>query len=469
MLNYFPKYFSNKAILVYFTVLLLVFIVFNKYFIPAAWLLFGIIEVIGFFYFSNKLSISWKSVKPHIFIKRIFYLSFIVKILWVFISYFLFINWNGNPFEWHAGDSIGYHELAIWLSATINENTVSHFYKNADLNFSDTGYPTYLGWLYFLTGNSILIPRILKALYAALSAVMIYKLGARTFDEQTGRISGIFVALVPNLTYYCGVNLKEIEMVFLTIAFINYTDLFIRSNKFSLKIIWLPIVTALLLFTFRTVLGVIAILSVAFSLVLLKTRILMFSKRILFGLVFLFVIAFFWGTVYFNEIQQVWNDRATSQAVSMKWRAEREGGNKFAKSVTSTVFAPMIFIIPFPTIVNIQKQEVQMFNNGSNFTKNIIAFFVFYALIILIKEKKWREQILLLSFTFGYLIVLALSSFAQSERFHLPSLSLLLVFSAYGITKITNKQKKYFIIYLVFVFFAITFWSWYKLAGRGLA
>jgi hypothetical protein len=85
-----------------------------------------------------------------------------------------------------------------------------------------------------------------------------------------------------------------------------------------------------------------------------------------------------------------------------------------------------------------------------------------------VKNNKWRDYILIGSLTIGYLIVIAMSAFAQSERFHQPAMPFLLMFAAFGISKITNKSKTYFIWYMVFIFAAIVAWSWFKLAGRGL-
>ena len=64
--------------------------------------------------------------------------------------------------------------------------------------------------------------------------------------------------LMPNLIYYCGLHLKEIEMTFLIILFLERTDYVIRLQKYNLINILLPILTAGLLFFFRTVIGVTA-------------------------------------------------------------------------------------------------------------------------------------------------------------------------------------------------------------------
>jgi len=126
-------------------------------------------------------------------------------------------------------------------------------------------------------------------------------------------------------------------------------------------------------------------------------------------------------------------------------------------------------VIPFPTIVETPNQENQKLINGGNFVKNIMAFFTIFALFWVVKNKKWRDYLLIGSFTIGYLIVVSLSAFGQSERFHLPAVPFELILAAFGISLITNKDKKYFTWWIMFILVAIVAWSWIKLAGRGMA
>jgi hypothetical protein len=63
---------------------------------------------------------------------------------------------------------------------------------------------------------------------------------------------------------------------------------------------------------------------------------------------------------------------------------------------------------------------------------------------------------------------LAQSSFALSERFHLPALPFLIILAAYGITNINYKNHKYYIPYLLLIGIIIIAWNAFKLAGRGI-
>jgi len=302
-----------------------------------------------------------------------------------------------------------------------------------------------------------------------LVCVLIYRLGARNFGEAVGRMASIFCMLMPNLIYYSGLHLKEVEMVFLTVWFVERADFLIRNKKYSFLTILPTLLIASSLFFFRTVLGITALFALFTTLMFSSKRILSWSKRVVMTIWVIVTVVYFIGGRIANEVEGIWQARVSNQASSLEWRAKREGGNTLATKASSAVFAPLILVIPFPTIVNTPGQENQQLLNGGNYVKNIMAFFVMFALFWIIKENKWRDYLLIGSFTLGYLIVIALSAFAQSERFHQPALPFLLLFAAFGISKMSNNEKKYFKWYMAFIFVAIVGWSWFKLAGRGLA
>jgi hypothetical protein len=132
----------------------------------------------------------------------------------------------------------------------------------------------------------------------------------------------------------------------------------------------------------------------------------------------------------------------------------------------------MIFTLPFPTFVSpFDGQNVQKLLNGGNFVKNIMSFFVIFALGMLLLTGKWREHLLPLSFMLGYIVVLVMSAFAHSERFHQPIMMFEFMFAAYGMSMVTTKKKyrKWFLCWCIIMFVACITWNWFKMAGRGLA
>ena len=306
-------------------------------------------------------------------------------------------------------------------------------------------------------------------LWSTWTVLLVYKLATRSFGQETGRIAGILTMLMPNLILYCGLHLKEVEMVFLTVAFLERADYLLRSRNFSLKTIIVPFIITLIMFSFRTVLGVTALFSLLTALLFSTKKILGLGQRFIIGFWVAIAVVYFLGGRIATEVEQVVAERNTNQRTSLEWRAQREGGNTLADRAGAAIFAPAIFIIPIPTMVAVQGQENQQLIHGGNFVKDIMAFFLAFFIFFIIRKDKWRDFSLIESFFIGYLLILAFSAFAQSERFHQPILPLYMMFAAYGITQVTNKTKTYFSWYLVGLFVIILAWNWFKLAGRGLA
>ena len=376
--------------------------------------------------------------REHTFERRIFIIAFIPRLLFVLLLYWIFQGNYGNAFGFENADATYYDELGGFCADLIAKGDF-HFYDRIS-NFStdeisDMGYGVYLGFVYYLTGKSIIAARILKCLWSSLTVILLYRLAKRNFVPQTARVAAIFCALWPNFWYYCSAHLKEVEMVFLAVLFVEQADQMLRSRQFTAwKIIPILLIAAVI-FTFRTPLGLVALLALVFSVVMSSSRVVSWGKRIIVGVLAVLLIGVVAGNQIEEQAQALWqNAQSDQQQENMEWRARREHGNEFAKYAGKSVFAPLIFTIPFPTMVQpFMGQDIQQLLNGGNFVKNIISGFTIFAMIMLLMSGKWREHLLPLSFMLGYLVVLTMSSFAQSERFHQPVMPFELMFAAYGL------------------------------------
>jgi hypothetical protein len=160
-----------------------------------------------------------------------------------------------------------------------------------------------------------------------------------------------------------------------------------------------------------------------------------------------------------------------SQKINMEWRAERQGGNSFAKYAGAAVFAPLIFTIPFPTFNQAEESQLlQVQLSGGSYIKNILSFFVIVVMIMLLISGEWRKHLFILAYTVGYHMILVMSSFAHSGRFHMPVIPMLMLFAAYGIqiAKTNAKVRKWLPMVLVLEVAVCLVWNWFKLKGRGL-
>ena len=471
MLSYFPKYYTDKAMYVYFALLVCVPVIFGY---PMEWYfwIFGIVEVVGFFYFAHKLPIEWKNYSPKTFAKKLFTTALIIRVIYVVFSYWFYVEMTGTPYEFNAGDVMFYNEMGQYghkLLSNGDWNLLEKFETHAKMQLSDSGYPLYLTFVYWIFDDSILITRIIKCFWSAWTCVLIYKLATRNVGESVGRMASIFCMLMPNLIYYCGMHLKETEMVFLIVLFAERADFAMRSKQLDWKALIIAIVSACLLFLFRTALAAVAMIALATTLMLSSRKVLSLSKKIAIGT---FVILAMFATVgnqMMSEAEELINKvNSGQQDINMEWRSRRKDGNEFAKYAGAAVFAPMIFTIPFPTLVNTPTQQDQRMIHGGNYVKNITSAFTIFALFSLLFSGEWRKHVLIIAVCCGYLVVIALSEFAHSERFHLPALPFSLIFAAFGISCLQNKHKKWYNYWYMLIFVANIAWAWFKLKGRGM-
>ena len=450
MLNYFPKYFSTRAIMAYFITLALVSGIFFSRVLPLQFILFGVIAVVVFFVFANKLTMSWAKYPERYFPRKLFTTALFIRLVYVIVIYFYYISATGEPHAFHAADE--------------------HFYQGAAwVDFSDSGYCWWLAILYLPFGPYVLVGRIVKCFLDAFSCVLLYNIGKRNFGDAAGRIGAIFYMLMPNAWLYCGVTLKEVEMAFLIILFVERGDLALRSPKLKLQDLILPLVIIGVMLTFRTaVAGVLAAAMVA-AVIFTSKKQMQLWKKILYTTIFTIWMLATTGVELLEETRALWEGREQNQTAGYQYRAERSGGNDLAKYASASVFAPLIFTIPFSSMVETPMQENQMMMNGANFVKNVISGLTILALFLLLKRGDWRKHVLPIAVMCGYLVVLVFSNFAHSERFHFPALALELMFASYGVTQLTNKHKRWFVIWLVVVCIANIGWAFIKLKGRGLA
>ena len=208
--NFVPKDMSNFGILTYLAALLTCSVVFANQAMYWYWWVFGILEVVGFFYFANRQSRLWANIGPKQFQKNVFWTAFLLRVVVMLFLYWFHNTMTGQPFMFHAADAVGYHEEAKWMAQTIRDGQFSTYlnYKFVQRNgVSDEGYPMYLGFVYLLSGDSIIIARLLKCLWGALTCILLYRLGKRNFGEHVGRLAAILMMLEPHFYIYGSLHL----------------------------------------------------------------------------------------------------------------------------------------------------------------------------------------------------------------------------------------------------------------------
>lgn len=475
--NSLPDWLIKNSVVFFFISLLVCWVAWGH--VPNYDLVFtSIISIVLFFLVGKSMSNKFSLLREKIFLRSVFTVGYIVRILWVLYMFFIFNPRHYGTRHGDGADTDWFMAFGRNLSEWISLNSTYTLSEIIDINMSaidDVAYPMILGIEYLLTGgiSDVLIPLIIKSILGACCAIYAYRIAKRHFGEGTARIAAIFVCLNPNIIYWCGTMMKEAEMVFFCCLAVDKFDEALSSNsQLTIKSLIPGILCGLVLLFMRTTLGLALFGAVMVHIIFADKRIISLGKKIFMGALMVIVLSVVVGD-YIMEQSRRYVEKAQSdyQHTNMEWRSERAGGNSFAKYASATVFAPLIFTIPFPTYNQAyEAQLLQVQLSGGYFIKNILSFFVIIVLVQLLISGEWRKHILLIGYTCAYLVVLVFSGFAQSGRFHMPVWSMLMIFAAYGVqlAKRDKRMRKWFMYTLYIEVFICLAWNWFKLAGRGM-
>lgn len=483
--NSLPDWFATYAFATYLVALVGVNLMYSTYATEWYFWLFGIAWVAGFFYLSVKYSREWSILRVHktkIFEKKLFQTGFLIRMLYVVFIYFFYLGMTGKPYEFQWADSWSYVEETAYDWSLYTERGVfwDHYLKYIQTHLSDSGYPLSIVLIVYWFGLEVspFIIRILQALIGAYTAVIIYRITSRSMGETTARLSAIFCMLHPVLICYCGITLKEVLMTFLLVLFIDMGDRMLRGRVYTLSTIGPSIIVGMSLFMFRTVLGMIAFMALFFALIMMSHRIVSFWKKISLGVIISGILLMSMSDNIIREVQQIRDtDVSGRQRASLEYRYgegkekgyRRMQGNAFAKYAGATVFAPLMFTIPFPTMAQLEEQEDMRLIHGGNWMRNIMSGFVIFAMFLLLLTGDWRKYTLPLAMLLGYLMMLTFTEFAHSLRFHIPVMPFEMMFAAYAIANMRKKHRVWYLAWCIFTIATCFAWNWFKLAGRGLA
>ena len=467
MIPFFPKQISYRAIVTYIISLSIVSIVYLQYAMKFGYILLGISSVLLFFLATSQWTTNWTSHNEKWFINHIFFIAAGLRLIWVVASYFYYQQATGIPFEFEAADSIGYHESGLWLSTSPLSEGLEAFFGPDSVGVSDAGYALYMGVLYRIFGPVIIIPRILKAFIGAFTCILLYHLAKRNFNEQIARMAAIMCALMPNMIIYCGLHLKEVEMIFLEVAFLERTDYLLRSRKLTFGNMVLPTLLAGSLFLFRTVLGATAIFSFATAILFSSTPTMKKNLRRLalagWGVLCMLLLS---GGTIMTEAEGYWEDK--SENLSNRRLEQTSRGSQWAQYATGAVMAPMVFVLPFSTMIDVNQQYGQQEKHGGNFIRNFMGFFAILGIFESIRRKRWRDFALIGSFVIAYLGIVSLSAFGNSERFLLPGLPCLILIWSYGVSVLNKSSYKLLTPWCAVVVLMEFAWAFFKLGNRGM-
>lgn len=473
-----PSWLIGSSIAFFFVAMFACWGVFG--YVPAfdLWMV-AVISVVLFFYGGSEMSKSWSHTGEKQFVRNVFVAGFIIRLLWLLYVWFFFnMDHYGAQYgemadvEWYMPFA---KDLAQWIVGNSKWSLQQIIYDVHCAAIDDVGYPMWLaiGYVFWGDWSDAFIPMLIKCVVSAYCAICVYHIAKRHFGEGTARMAAIFVCVNPNMIYWCGNMFKEAEMVFLCCLAIDNFDRVLTSGKqFTFKNLFPGMLAGIALMFFRTALGLVVFLAVFAHIIMASERVMSMGKKVLAGILVGVTLIVGVGDRLRTQTEKM-IDQAQSdyQSRNMEWRAERKGGNSFAKYAGAAIFAPLIFTVPFPTFnAALDTQYLQMQLSGGSYIKNLLSFFVILVMIMMLISGEWRRHVFILAYTLGYLMVLVMSEFAQSGRFHMPVIPFLMLFAAFGIqiAKTNSKVRKWFPLVLVLEVVVCLAWNWFKLKGRGM-
>ena len=452
----------------YLLALLVISIAFREHALQLKWMLWGIGEVLFFFVLTTVFYPRWKDDDPKKFWHKVFWTALVIRVVYAFVMCYYYYWETGIGFEYGAGDSRWYHDTGVYLSRCLKQGHVAYIFKFLNyytMGYSDQGYVLWLTLLYSIFGHNWLVPRLFKALMSAYICIAVYKLGARTFGERTGRLAAVMCVFMPIFVQMAGLHTKEMEMVFLSILALERMDYLIRSKKYTFWNILVPILLTGLTFGFRTIIGMCLIFAFLVF-VILSSKDLVSKKGKIITIVSTVVVFL---AFLFSPVGREMKIIHYLKFRDLTYQTERYDslGLKHNELAHSKYLAPGAFVLPLAPMVEESPDHNKMIH-GSTYVKNFLAFFAMLAIVMAIRQRKWRDFSLIGAYELSYLAIIMFSFAANSERYHEPAIPLIVLMAAYAMTHLRHKDLKLFYVYCGVLFVALVVWNWLKLSARGL-
>lgn len=443
--NTFFKSFSIKSLAAYMLTLAVVSVLFENNFIGWHWVLWGVgassLSFLGSYFFYCKS----KNLEQKDFLLLVFFIALIIRVLYAWLMCYYYTFKTGIPLEFGASDSLNYHKMALLLSRIIGNGQLGELFdmfSGKYVAYSDLGYVFSLGFVYYIFGPNILIPRVLHSLFSAYVCILIYRLAYRIFNERTAKIAAALSVFMPLFIYYCGLHLKEIEFAFFLILCVERIDFVFREKKNLVWNIFLILFSLLMIFLFRISTGICMVLSLVIYLIINKDKMIPGKIAVISVASILVIMA----CLFFS---------------GMGWEIKMNFDSALHKVKYNFQYLPGAFVLPLPKMI-MDGNENQKLMNGMVFVKNIIGFFAMYSFIIAYREKKLREISLVALLPLTYLAIVSSVSLFSTERFYFPVLPCLVVLAAYSVSHFEKKDMKWFHYYLAVLFVAIVIWNHYN-------
>ncbi|MFC2080849.1 hypothetical protein ACFLR8_01400 [Bacteroidota bacterium] len=471
-LPYWPKLYSRKALIFSILIIALFNIIFMRIAMPAFMIIAGITILFFFFYSLAYYTLKWQAIPLKVLYQKLFLFSLLYRL--VFLAYVYLLTYLYDPtnleMDFGAMDAWRFYGSAMALKAKLFQpeywNTLAQYWRNP----ADWGFPIYLSIIHYAFGNSVFIPKLINCFLGSLTVVYLTKLAYHQHGVIYARIVGITAMLIPTLLWFSCRYLKEPLMIFLIVIIFYHSVRIVKRRQINILSILIIVFFTYFLFYFRTVLAVLVIFSIV-SFFLLNSLRGGFRNIIIIISTIIFLFAIFrlaQQSAQIYEVEEQYDQSFTIGPKNVEYSIFRL---KNISVKTTTVYPLIIassFFAPFPSFLNLDERQLLIIAHYPNeLVRNIIYYFALLGIFSAFR-KKLKENILLLTFVIGYILILGITGNAQLERFQVPALPFIIVFISAGIVDSHVLWHKRFNLYLIIMFCIEASWNIFKMDIRGI-
>jgi len=463
---FWPKAYSNKAIFASISVIFLLNVVFIKYFTPLPLLLLILLTIIFFFSLLNSYTVKWQFLHEKVLYRKLFWHSVFYRLIFLGVMYLL--TWiydpESLPLEMFANDAWYYLESGTQLSGNIFNGDFIQILSQFWRSETDWGFPFYLGLVNSLFFNSVVLTKLFNIIWGSLTVVYLAKTARLLYTPKHGLITGIIAMLLPSFAWFSALYLKETLMIFIIVLIFFSTVKMVKKGKFSLLSSLIIIMGIFSLFYFRTVLAVV----VALSLLIYFISNISFAKQS--RVIILFLALIFIGGLYsastqldnLEEVRAQYLVLEGGDANRILYKMQLAGNLDVKSSLSIPLVLLNAFISPYPSFLDIDERQIGVISHSQNeITRILMYYFALIGLFILIR-KNFKNSSLIISFTVGYILILAITGASYFDRFQLPAVPFMVIMMSVGIIDSPRKWVNNWNKYIVLILAATVLWHLFK-------
>lgn len=459
---------NRTAILVMLAIFGVLAFLFWDNLLGIGYFLFSFASVAIFFKVIIEFLRHFGNLEGHRFEKKLFFVSLLFCIVFLALQSVYFYNVTDTPFAPDASDELGYHSDGMDIAEIFRSGSLDASEVLYKWNYSDSGFPTFVGMVYTVI-SSVFFMRLVNAIMLSLIGVYVFRITKTLTDSNTAKLAALMVVFFPIFQWYTGNVLKETILMLLILVSLDKIIL-IPQGKINIKNMIILFATITLLFFFRT--AVAGIMSSTLVLALLLTLKKGRARELVLGA---FVIATVVFSVFIlGETETINSTIEQSTSIfEARQQAIIQKGHSFGSIISLPIGLASVIVAPFPSyvkipiILNPYHIHGKWYLSGGAFIWNCFALFFLLAVFMAIK-RKLSGSLPLLFFSFSYWFVLAVAGLFTSIRYQLPAMPIALIFSAVAIAKLSNKQLRFWYLYMLLIIPIIIIWNYIQIKGRGL-